>query len=71
MNFSGLYKMKRSHYIFYVVMLVLSVILLAMNIIDLFTGGDVQWHNMVLCPIVAVAMIWRLRKANKEKDDAQ
>ena len=67
--------MKRSHYIFYVVMLVLSVILLAMNIIDLFTGGDVQWHNMVLCPIVAIAMTLRLRQSHKEKathnNDAQ
>jgi hypothetical protein len=52
-------------------MIVLSVILLAMNIIDIFTGGDVRWFDFVLCPIVAVGMILRLRKANKEKNEEQ
>lgn len=61
--------MKRSEYIFCVVLLVLSVILLAMNIIDLFTGGNVRWFDMVLFPIVAVAMTLRLRKARKEQNE--
>ena len=67
--------MKRSHYIFCIVLLVLSVILLIMNIVDLFRSGDVQWHNMVLCPIVAIAMTLRLRQSHKKKathnNDAQ
>lgn len=71
MNFREIYKMKRSHYIFCIVLLVLSVILLAMNIIDLFTGGNVKWFDMVLCPIVAVAMTLRLRKVRKGQNEQQ
>ena len=63
--------MKKSEYIFCIVMIVLSVILLAMNIVDLITGGNVRWFDFVLCPIVAVGMILRLRKANKEKNEEQ
>ena len=63
--------MKKSEYIFCIVMIVLSVILLAMNIIDIFTGGDVRWFDMVLCPIVAIAMTLRLRQAHKVKDNEQ
>ena len=67
--------MKRSHYILSVILLVASVILLVMNIVDLFTGGNVRWFDMVLCPIVAIAMTLRLRQAHKEKathnNDAQ
>ncbi len=60
--------MKKSNYILCIVLLVLSVILLAMNIIDLFTGGDVRWFDMALCPIVAIATTLRLRKARKEQN---
>ncbi len=63
--------MKKSHYIFCIVLLVLSVILLAMNIIDLCMGGNVRWFDMVLYPIVAVAMTLRLRKAHKDKGNEQ
>ena len=62
--------MKRSHYILYVILCFASIILLAMNIYDLFTGGVVRWFDMILCPIVATVSFLRLKKkAQVEKND--